>query len=218
MTAIKRNQVDQGQAECFSRDDVLVVSDLELLRIVSDPLRIQILELMREAPRTVKELAAELELPATRLYYHIGLLESHGLIRVASTRIVSGIVEKRYEVTAARLSVERSLLSPGEGSEEGLGTHLSFVLDEAKAEIRRAHRAGLVDPSHHRLSEGGLVLGRVWFKLSSQDAEELDRRIGEILEEYKTKPDPEDGDGLVDYELLIGLYPTTGHVTPPFDE
>src|SRR4051794_29356500 len=100
MIRMQQEKIDPTQADCVSNDDVLVVSDLELLRLVSDPLRIQILEHMRETPRTVKELAADLEVPATRLYYHMNLLESHGLIRVASTRMISGIVEKRYEVTA----------------------------------------------------------------------------------------------------------------------
>jgi DNA-binding transcriptional ArsR family regulator len=217
MTGLQCKQTVQDQAPCCSRDDVLVVTDLEVLRLVSDPFRVQILELMREAPRTVKELAEELNIPSTRLYYHMNLLESHGLIRVASTRIVSGIVEKRYEVTAARLSVDRSLLSPGDGSESGLDTHLSFVLDEAKAEIRRSHRAGLVDASSQRLADGGLVLGRVWFRLRQEQAEELDQRLGELLEEFKTKAAQEEGSHLIDYELLVGLYPTTGTVIPPDD-
>jgi hypothetical protein len=38
------------------------------------------------------------------------------------------------------------------------------------------------------------------------------------LEEYKTKEVQEDGQDIVDYELLIGLYPTTGTVTPPADQ
>lgn len=188
-------------------DDVLVVSDLELLRLVSDPFRIRLLELMREEPRTVKEIAAALKIPATRLYYHMNLLEEHGLIRVASTRLVSGIVEKRYEVTASRLSVDRALLSPGGDAESGLETHLSFVLDEAKAEIRRAFRAGLIDASSHQIANGGLVLGRAWLRLTQAQADELDQRVGAVIEEYKTSLAEQEDSNQVDYELLIGLYP-----------
>ncbi len=217
MTELQSKQTPPIQATCDAHGDVLVVTDLELLRLVSDPFRIQILELMRETPRTVKELAAELDIPSTRLYYHMNLLESHRLIRVASTRIVSGIAEKRYELTASRLSVDRSLLSPGDGSASGLDTHLSFVLDEAKAEIRRSHRAGLVDASSQHLADGGLVLGRVWFRLKQEQAVELDQRLGELLEEFKLKAAQEDSPELIDYEFLVGLYPSTGTVIPPDD-
>jgi DNA-binding transcriptional ArsR family regulator len=207
MVGLRREPI-QEDASKPGRDDVLVVSDLEMLRLVSDPFRIQLLELLREAPRTVKELAATLGVPPTRLYYHINLLEEHGLIRVASSRLVSGILEKRYEVTASRLSVDRALLSPGKDAETGLGTHLSFVLDESKAEIARAFRAGLIDASSHNIADGGLVLGRSWLRLSPAQAAELDERIGTIFEEYKAAQAQTDGPDRRNYELLIGFYPT----------
>lgn len=50
--------------------------------------RLRILGLLRREPRTLKQLVAELDLPTTRLYYHVNLLESHGLIRAVETRIV----------------------------------------------------------------------------------------------------------------------------------
>jgi DNA-binding transcriptional ArsR family regulator len=189
------------------RADVLVVSDLEMLRLISDPVRIQLLELMRGTPRTVKELAAGLGVPTTRLYYHMNLLEEHGLIRVAGTRLVSGIVEKRYEVTAARLSVDRSLLSPGGEPTTGLETHLAFVLDEAKAEIRSAYKAGLIDASHENVAEGGLGLGRIWLRLTAEEAGELDRKLSAILEEYRQRPPDDDDPNQIQYEFLLGFYP-----------
>src|SRR5215218_10360712 len=130
MSALQREPMQSAEGNEIGRDDVLVVSDLEMLRLISDAVRIQLLELMRGNQRTVKELAAELGVPPTRLYYHMNLLEEHGLIRVASTRLVSGIVEKRYAVTAARLSVDRALLAPAGEPAAGLETHLAFVLDE----------------------------------------------------------------------------------------
>src|SRR5688572_10061938 len=104
--------VEKGQMPGFERqpviplgqDDVLIVTDLETLKLISDPLRLRMLELLRGEPRTVKELARALGVAPTKLYYHVKLLLERELIRVAETRIVSGITEKRYQVTAARLS------------------------------------------------------------------------------------------------------------------
>src|SRR5215204_4411779 len=77
-----------------------VVSDLETLKVVSDPLRIQLLELLVRGPRTVKQLASEMGTTSTKLYYHMSLLEERGIVRVISTRVVSGIIEKQYAITA----------------------------------------------------------------------------------------------------------------------
>ena len=60
-------------------DDILIVTELATLRVVSDPFRLRLFELLRDRPRTVKDLAAAVEAPITRLYYHVNLLEQHGL-------------------------------------------------------------------------------------------------------------------------------------------
>jgi predicted ArsR family transcriptional regulator len=52
--------------------------------------------LLLEGAHTVKELAAALDVPPTRLYYHVRMLEEHGLIEVVDRRMVSGIEERRY--------------------------------------------------------------------------------------------------------------------------
>ena len=99
----------------------MLITDLEQLKAVSDPLRIQLLELMGEAPVrgwTAKELAERLATKQTKLYHHINLLEERGFISVAETRMVSGIQEKRYRVNALSFRVDRNLFTrrPGPGS------------------------------------------------------------------------------------------------------
>lgn len=191
-------------------DEILIVTDLATLRIVSEPTRLRIVELLREQPRTVKALAAALAVPPTRLYYHVKLLEEHGVIRVTATRTVSGILEKTYAATASRLSLDRSLLSPGEAlDDEGVEALLTFVIDGAKTEIRNGVARGRIDPANKNVAAGGLTLGRVWFMLTPDRLAEFDRRIDALLEEFgsrETPTEPEPGANL--YELLLGLYPT----------
>ncbi|MFN8511837.1 MAG: helix-turn-helix domain-containing protein [Chloroflexia bacterium] len=74
----------------------------------SPTLRLRLLEQLRREPQTVKQLAAALDVAQTKLYYHIKLLEERELIRVVESRVVQGIIEKQYGVTAYRLSVERT--------------------------------------------------------------------------------------------------------------
>src|SRR5436305_5533764 len=90
----------ENQPEDFEPAKELTVTSLETLRVISDALRSRILDLLRAEAQTVKQLAATLNLPPKKLYYHINLMEQHGLIRVVGTRIVSGIIEKTYRATA----------------------------------------------------------------------------------------------------------------------
>jgi DNA-binding transcriptional ArsR family regulator len=185
--------------------DILTISDLETLKVVADPLRLEIFELLRVEPQTVKEVAEALDIPPTRLYYHFRTLEEHGLIRVSGTRVVSGIIEKHYSAAAQRLSVDRSLLSPGDGdAEDGLGVMLSVILDEARSEIRRSARAGLIDLAEEAQGESNLILGRRWMRISPERAHEFFKRLMDLQDEYESTPDED----AIAYEFLAGLYPT----------
>jgi DNA-binding transcriptional ArsR family regulator len=70
------------------------------LKAASDPTRIRMGLLLLDDGHTVKELATALDVPATRLYYHVKILEQHGLVEVVERRMVSGIEERRYRAIA----------------------------------------------------------------------------------------------------------------------
>jgi len=147
----------------------------------------------------------------TKLYYHLALLEEHALIRVASTRMVSGIVEKRYQAVARRISVDRSLFSPtAAGGGEGVDAFLTVVLDGAKSQIGRSIAAGLIDVTQTEPAAHGLMLGRKWLRLTPHQAQALDDRLSALLAEFANRsPTPDTPDARL-YELLLGLYPTEG--------
>jgi DNA-binding transcriptional ArsR family regulator len=66
-------------------------------KALADPLRIRLLEWLFEAPRSARQLAGCVGLPADRLYYHLGQLEQAGLIEVAEYRpLARGKVERVY--------------------------------------------------------------------------------------------------------------------------
>lgn len=92
------------------------ISTVEQLKALADPTRLAILDaLMAARPgplpvMSVKELAAALGEPQTKLYRHMKVLESAGLIRVAATRMVSGIAEQRYQACHRDLDFAAGLL------------------------------------------------------------------------------------------------------------
>src|SRR4051812_28910034 len=91
--------------------DQFVIETIDGLKAIAEPLRLRVLMAAAESTCTVKELAARLDVPQTRLYYHVGILEKSGLLRVASRRMVSGIEERRYEATAKNWTIAPELAS-----------------------------------------------------------------------------------------------------------
>ena len=72
---------------------IKVLDAADALAAIADPLRARIFKALA-APMTAKQLAAQLRVPTTRLYYHLKVLEQHGFIAVVSRRLVSGIEER----------------------------------------------------------------------------------------------------------------------------
>ena len=93
------------------------ITDVETMKVVADGRRLAILRLMQEAT-TVKAISAELAIPPSKLYYHVNMLEKHGLITVVRHNIESGIVEKVYQVTARQLKLVNPLVNPDATNEE----------------------------------------------------------------------------------------------------
>lgn len=190
-----------------------VIGEVETLKVASDPLRRRMLELVREEPRTAKELAAALQVSQTRLYYHLKLLEARGLITVAETR-----VEKRYRTTAYRLTIDKSLIGPTEAGSDALDAYVSVVLDQVRSEINRSVDAGLIDLGRTRedqLKPRRLVLGRRWLRLTPEQVRDFSRRYSDLLAAFADASDEAnsvgapDADGdAQDYEWLIAFFPT----------
>ncbi|HEU4742044.1 MAG TPA: helix-turn-helix domain-containing protein [Meiothermus sp.] len=177
----------------------MVVKDLETLRMLTDPLRLQILELMSQ-PHTVKEVALALKTPPTKLYYHVGLMEERGLIRVVETRVISGIIEKKYQVSAKQFKVDGALLRVGKENEEGLLGILRGVMDGVAQDIQQGLERGLIQAGEDAPRHRRLMFGRSIFNLAPTQAEELNRKFQALLEEYgHDNTDPQAGP----YSVLI---------------
>ena len=92
------------------------IDSVEGLRALADPVRLAILSALGEVTdgelpvMSVKELAQHLGEPQTKLYRHVKQLEAAGLIEVAATRMVSGILEQRYRARQRDLRLSAALI------------------------------------------------------------------------------------------------------------
>lgn len=188
--------------------DQLVIDNLETLKVLSDPLRMQIIELMSYQARTVKQLAEELGTTPHKLYYHVKLLEDHGFIRVVETRLVSGIVEKHYQITAKDIVVAEGLLSvrkpEGKSDIEDL---ISSILDGTKADFIRSLRIRTEAdvPMGERYSSNAI---REMANLTREQAHEIRKKLEELLKQFESYNDEtEEGEGQR-YALTTLFYPS----------
>ena len=182
----------------------MILTDVEQLKVIGDPFRIQVIEAMAEDPGqgwTAKELAGRLGVKQTKLYHHLALLELHGFIRVAETRMVSGILEKRYQASAHGYRVDHALLT-GSGSQTAISGALDAIFTKARHEILQAMASGAIpsDPEDPNRKRMGLWASHA--RLSPKSVKRV-MRLVEQLADFDTDEDP-DGN---EYGLLLGFYP-----------
>lgn len=201
-----------------------VVNDLDTLKVLADPLRIQLIELVTHEPRTVKQVAAVLNLPPTKLYYHIKLLEEHRLIRVVDTRIVSGIVEKQYQATALSYHVDKTLFSPASPTGlEGLDVMLRGLFDDARTDIQESVAAHVIDVQTPENLDAPLnrtlLIARNTLHLLPEQAEEFYQRLRALIREFVSGDEKLSGQpDEKTYGLLLTLYPSTRPAAHPPDD
>ena len=80
--------------------DIQYITDIEKLKIISDPLRISILTTLGTEKKNSRQLAKLLKINRTKIHYHLNILEKNNFIEVVDTDSINGIVQKYYLPTA----------------------------------------------------------------------------------------------------------------------
>ncbi|MER5738600.1 helix-turn-helix domain-containing protein [Streptomyces sp. NPDC002262] len=182
------------------------VDDVETLKALSDPLRLAILRTMMSdvrAAHRVKDIARLLDQPPTRLYRHIKVLESAGLIKVAQTRMVSGIQESQYQVAQFALRLSRDLLAaPGNAGD--LADAFAATLNDFRDRLVRDIISGRFQPEPEAEAKPdplGPMVVALDRRLTPERATEFRSRLAALMEEFN-RPDDEEK-AVVPVEFLM---------------
>ena len=97
--------------------EVHKIKDLEQARLLSDPLKLRLLQAFADAPKTAKTVAAELKEPLTKLYRHIDALCDKGLLIVTSETPKRGTVEREFRAVAQRFEADHALFNDEAGDD-----------------------------------------------------------------------------------------------------
>jgi len=185
------------------------VSDLETLRAIADPLRVQILELLEGQALTVKQVAEKLGLASSKLYYHFGALEKLGLIEVAETRMVANMLEKTYRSAAHLLDVDPTLFNFSKGGDnESINILLSSTIDATREDLLRSLQA-----RQFQLEQGAeeqprrIIINRVVSSTSEKRIAEFQERLVKLIQEFEEE-DKTSKSSDQPYALTVAFYPS----------
>lgn len=194
---------------------VRVITDVETMRAMSDPTRVAILRLLMSGDRasppvmSAKEIAAALGEPQTKLYRHLRQLAAVELIRVAETRLVSGIQEQRYQTGQLDLTIGRELVTDAGSSAEFAGA-LTAIFNDFRNDLLGYLGKGRVPVGTDADADAPLSLlfrRGMTARVSRGRAAQFRARLAALLTEFDDL-DNDDPEG-IPMQLLIGWYAVT---------
>ena len=182
------------------------VSNVDVLKALADPLRMNLLYALTRGPgqelpvRSVKELAAELGEPQTKLYRHVKHLEAAGLIRAVASRVVSGILEQRYQASQADFIVGDDFTEQEKTSPEAEAM-AAAAMEFFRRQFFAARRAmEVAEPQQLPL------LASADGRISAARAAVIRAQLREIVDELAQGAGGDAGEETVQVNLLVGYF------------
>ncbi|WP_079161102.1 winged helix-turn-helix domain-containing protein [Streptomyces fodineus] len=171
---------DTGHAERIrDEQDHLVLRSPEQFKALGHPVRHRMVNVLRQRPATLRQLADVLGMSKGTIGYHVRVLREAGLVRLAETRQVRGGTEQYF-----------ALVSHGFKVHEDAGVGPEFLINAALGEMLPS-RPG--QASH-------TVLRHLW--LTDAEAHALEARLRTMAAE-RHPADPGRGEP---YGLLVSLF------------
>lgn len=174
---------EETAADGEPRLGTFLIETPEQLTALAEPLRQALLEQFCR-PATVKQAAAKLGVPVTRLYHHVDLLLGAGLVRIAREEKRRAVSERFFQAIARRFAVSPAAFGGGSRIDE-------------RGRIARAYLEELLAGGD--AGEGSFRLLRTRARLTEEGRAQLESEIGRLLQELADPDAP-----LIDL-MMIGM-------------
>ena len=150
------------------------ISDLEQIRLLSDPLKLRLLQAFSESAKTTKQVATELGESFTKLYRHVDALHAAGLLEVVEKRRKRGTTERTFRAVAQRFEADYSLFSAAAG-DEGVAA-VREMLRVSETEVLNVLSGGQTDDREQA------IIMRIRGKATPEQVAELRRTLQHWLD------------------------------------
>ena len=179
-------------------EETYKIKDLEQIRLLSDPLKLQLLQAFAEGEKTTKQVANDLGESITKLYRHVDALHDAGLLEIAQETQKRGTVERTFRAVAKRFEADHALFADELGEE---GTN-------AARELLRAGEAEILDALANAKPDDDpeIIVTRFRVKGRPERIAELRQSLSDWLESLQEEG-VEDGEPVAEVGALIAFYP-----------
>ncbi len=191
--------------------DRFLITRLDQLKAMADPLRVRIVEAAIHREVTVADLAARTGHPAGKLYHHIDVLLESGLLTVARRVKKRGTEERWLRAIARDIAVDDAIFAfdqpagPDSAAMVGL---VRSVLEGIGDELVQAATTGAVDPT----DPGRRVfLEQQELGLTAAQYQTVFRKVDRWIKEAVRESNPR---AARRYRLLVTLFPMASAPAP----
>jgi DNA-binding transcriptional ArsR family regulator len=179
--------------------DVLKIKDLEQVRLLSDPFKLQLMQCFAEEPMTTKQVAAALGESVTKLYRHVDALFDAGLLEIIEEKQKRGTIERTFGSVAQRFEADHSLFSEdGDGDGSSAARDMLRIVED---EIIDALASTKPD------EEDKALLMRLRCKASPQRIAELRGTLEEWIDSTAVESEDDDDGDLEEVGAFVAFYP-----------
>lgn len=200
----------------FTPSPVMIIENLDTLKVLADPFRNQILEILSQGTLTINQIAEKLGLATSKLYYHVNLLEKHELIKVVDTTVKANIIEKHYWITAYEYKLSEALcnFSTPEG-QNSVTTSMVAPIETTRQDIIRSMQARAFALNHGAEPHPReVVIYRELRNIPDELANNFIARLKEIMDEFNLCKNQEPSDNVQTHALTIAFYPSFYYENP----
>lgn len=191
-------------------DRTLLVEHIEVLETISKPIRLRILHQLI-TPGTVGEIAERLDVPVTRLYYHLNALERVGAVEVVETRKSGARLQRVYRAVATHFQPGPGLIATAHDPGRLAEAVTAVVLDGARLDAV-AGLTTMIKALRNGAAEPAGTIGRSMTSLSAANAARLAERIGELVDEMSQIDDPDGEEFAFSFVLFPMVAPVKGEL------
>ncbi len=157
--------------------DVMIISDLEQVKCISQAYRIAILHAFQESPSTAKMISERLGEPHAKVNYHIKEMTKHGILSLVNEVIKMGIVEKYYQPVAKRIVVDsKSMKFNDKEVAESINQYRISIFDQLSKDFYKS----IADDA----GEGVKITLSGELMLDAARASELNREMAALIDKY----------------------------------
>ncbi|ANU27076.1 MULTISPECIES: winged helix-turn-helix domain-containing protein [Planococcus] len=164
------------------KQNIFLLTQLEQLKSLSDPLRVKMLHLLIEKPYSGQQLSQLLNIPRSKIHYHLKDLEKNELIYLVSESKKRNMTEKQYRSTA-RSYIPTKELMPFQAPQNESGKLMTLTaLERTKERVLKAPDTAFITETENP-KEWSKITSQLEVKMTQEKFKEWVMKYQNLLEE-----------------------------------